>query len=171
MDLSRSLPRASLRDGSSVGIQSVVPFFLLQKSRELIVPQIHCKRGGLIKWGRVTTSHSFCPDVAPTATHPFPSSLPTSPYSLHPCSQKDPEKPLCWVPARNRLGAPGGLCQPLPTRPQGVSPAPPQGLGEGRLALPGSPALFPGCCCGKFMSLSGLGTDPTLKRKKKERKK
>lgn len=125
----------------------MVPFFLLQKSRELIVPQIHCKRGGLIKWGRVTTSHSFCPDVAPTATHPFPSSLPTSPYSLHPCSQKDPEKPLCWVPARNRLGAPGGLCQPLPhTAPGGLSrPSPGSGGGEA------SPARLPSSVSGVLL--------------------
>lgn len=158
--------------GSVIFTQSVFRLFLLHKSQELIIPPIYCKRVrlykmetkealGFPKGGRVMTSFCFfCPQVPPPRYTPSqdPSPLyPTIP-TLTPSSTQ-----------RNHfaLFQPGtGLWDP-----GGLSPDHPQGLGEGRRALTGSPPLFPGCCWGKFMTLSGLGTVPTLKRKKKERKK
>lgn len=106
-----------------------------------------------------------CPSVPPTRTYPLPKPLPTVPYNPHPLDLTQRNHfAIFWLDERqrprNQLWDPGGR-----------SPAPLQGLGEGRLALPSSPPPFLGCCWGKFMFLSGLGTDPTLKRKKKERKK
>lgn len=118
------------------------------------------------KEGRVMTSpHSLCPRVPPTRTHHFPQSHPPFSHNPHPHCRVDPEKAVCCVPARLLAEA-----QELAVGPGGP-PSPSPGPGGGGLAL-SSPSLpLPGYCWGKFMFLSGLGTGPTLKRKKKERKK